>query len=72
MTTQRRKQNLHEIQIDDGEFINTEELLYSDDEYDPIDDTNSSEYEEGSDPEGKPLLTEERRLKCPHCNSAFR
>ena len=71
MITQRRKQYLHEIQIEDTEE-DTEEVLYSDDEYDPIDDTNNSEYEEGSDTEGEPLMTEERRLKCPHCNSACR
>jgi uncharacterized C2H2 Zn-finger protein len=70
--TQRRKQNLHEIQIEDGEFINTEELLYSDDEYDTNDDTNNSESKEGSDTEGEPLLSEERRLKCPYCDSDFR
>ena len=54
MITQRRKQNLHEIQIENTEE-DTEEVLYSDDEYDPIDDTNNSEYEEGSDTEGDPL-----------------
>ena len=70
--TQRRKQNLHEIQIEDGEFINTEELLYSDDKYDPNNDTNNSESEDGSDTEGEQLLTEEGRLKCLNCDSTFR
>ena len=41
-------------------------------EYDPNDDTNISESEEGSDTEGETLLTEERRLKCPHCDSDFK
>ena len=47
-------------------------MLYSDDEYDPNDDTNNSESKEGSYTEGEPLLSEERRLKCPHCDSDFR
>ena len=70
--TQRRKQNLHEIQIEDGEFINTEELLYSDDKCDPNNATNNSESEDGSDTEGEQLLTEEGRLKCLNCDSIFR
>ena len=60
---QRRKQNLHEIQIEDDEFINTEELLYLDDKYDPNNDTTNSVSEDGSDTEGEQLLTKEGRLK---------
>ena len=69
--TQRRKQIIHEIQVEDREFINIEELLNSDDEYYLNNDTNDSESEEGSDTEGEKLFIEEERLKCPHCDSTF-
>ena len=45
--TQKRKQNFDEIKVEDGEFVNTEELLKSDDDYNPQNDTINSESEEG-------------------------
>ena len=63
---------IHEIQDEDGKFVNTEELLNSDDEYYHNNVTNDSESEEGSDNEGEQLFIEEERLKCPHCDSTFR
>ena len=52
--------------------MNTEELLRSDDDYDPQDDTMDSESEEGSGNEGYQLSIAEKRIKCPQCDSTFR
>ena len=70
--TKRRKQNFDEIEIEDGEFVNTDELLRSDDDYDPQDDTMDSESEEGSGNEGYQLSIAEKRIKCPQFDSTFR
>ena len=58
--TKRRKHNLDEIKVEDKEFVNTEELLRSDDDYDPQDDTMDSESKEGSGNEGYQLSIQKK------------
>ena len=66
--TKRWKQNFDDIEIVDGEFVNTEELLKSDDDYDPENDSESegSESEEGSDDDDDQVSVTEKRIKCPN------
>ena len=52
--------------------MNTEELLRSDDDYDPQDDTMDSESKEGSGNEDYQLSIAEKSMKCPQCDSTFR
>ena len=73
--TKRRKQNFDDIEIVDGEFVNTEELLKSDDDYDPENESESeegSESEEESGNEDDQFSLTEKRIKCSQCDSTFK
>ena len=70
----RRKQNFDDIEIVDGEFVNNEELLKSDNEYDPENDSESEEGSESEDWSGNEdeQVSLTKKNKCAQCDSTFK